>query len=64
MFAIPSRVLEGMFPTDLSAGQTNEEVFFFLVCSTGSMGSIPKARPKNTVRKNVVERLTKMIQLK
>jgi len=47
-----------------SAGQTNGAVFSFLVCSTGSLESIQKARPKNTVQKNVVECLTKMIQLK
>jgi len=64
MSAVPSRVHEEMFPTNPSAGQTDEEVFFFLVCSTGSMGSIQEARPKNTVRKNVVECLTNMIQLK
>jgi len=45
------------------AGQTNEEVFSFLVCSTDSMESIQKARPKNTVQENDVERLTRMIQL-
>ena len=37
------------------AGQANEEVFSFLVCSTDSMESIQKARLKNTVQKNVVE---------
>ena len=46
------------------AGLTNEAVFAFLVCSTGSMESIQKARPKNTVQKNVVGRLTRMIQVK
>ncbi len=46
------------------AGQANEEVFSFLVCSTDSMESIQKAQPKNTVQKNVVEYLTRMIQLK
>jgi hypothetical protein len=43
------------------AGLTNEAVFAFLVCSTGSMESIQKARPKNTVQKNVVECLTRML---
>jgi hypothetical protein len=47
-----------------SAGQTNKEVFSFLVYSTGLMESIQKARPKNTVRKNDAEFLTNMIQLK
>ena len=46
------------------AGQANVAVFSFLVCSTDSMESIQKARPKNTVQKNVVEYLTRVIQLK
>ena len=63
MSAVPSRVHEEMFPMNPFAGQANEEVFSFLVCSTDSMESIQKAQPKNTVRKNVVECLTRMIQL-
>ena len=64
MSGVPSRVHEEMFPMNPFAGQTNEAVFAFLVCSTDSMESIQKARPKNTVQKNVVECLTRMIKLK
>jgi hypothetical protein len=35
MSAVPSRVHEEVFPPNPSTGQTNEEVFSFLVCSTG-----------------------------